>query len=156
MTINKRQIFIGIVILLTGTLVYIADRPIESTLFMSAFCPAISLYGKIPSIFGVFGNNLPALFHVFAFSLLTSGFVKAQKTTYLKICFFWVFINSLFELGQKFNSFANTMIPSGNIQSFFLNGTFDYLDIYAFIAGGILAYTFLRFTGNKESQYEKL
>lgn len=154
MGINKRQIITGIVILLTGTLVYVADRPIESTLFMSTFCPAISLYNKIPSVFGIFGNNLPALSHVFAFSLLTSGFVRARKTTYLIICLFWVFINSLCELGQKFNSFANNILPQGNLQSFFLNGTFDYLDIYAFIAGGTLAYTFLIFTGNKESQYE--
>lgn len=151
MTINKRQIITGIVILLTGTLVYLADRPIESTLFVRDFCPYISLYNKIPAIFGNFGHNLPALFHVLAFSLITAGFLNAQKTTYLKVCFFWVFINSLFEFGQKFSSFSSTLAPPGAIRSFFLNGTFDYLDVYAFIGGGTLAYTFLIFTGNKES-----
>ncbi len=150
MAINKTQIVTGIIILFTGALVYVADRPAESTLFMSIFLSKFSFYNKIPSVFGIYGNCLPAFTHVLSFSLLTAGFAEAKKTDYKAICFFWFFVNFICELGQKYSSFASKLIPAKNIQGFFINGTFDYLDILAFIAGGVIAYTFLIFTGNKE------
>ncbi len=150
MIINKTQIIAGIIILFSGTFVYVTDRPTESTLFMNTFLSKFSFYNKMPSVFGVYGNNFPALTHVLSFSLLTAGFAGAKKTNYKAICFFWFFVNCIFELGQKYSSFASKLIPAKSIQGFFINGTFDYLDILAFISGGIIAYTFLIFTRNKE------
>lgn len=150
MVINTKQILIGIIVLFAGALVYVTDRPAESSFFMNNFFPNFSLFEKIPGIFGLCGNNLPAFTHVLSFSLLTAGFTGTGKTDYKTICFFWFFVNSLFEVGQKYSYFVIKLTSIESLQLFFINGTFDFLDILAFIAGGIIAYPVLIFTGNKE------
>lgn len=150
MVINTKQLFIGFIVLLAGALVYVTDRPAASSYFMNTVFPVYSLFNGTPAVFGLLGNNLPAFAHVFSFSLLTAGAAGATKTDYRTICFFWVFINILFEIGQKYSFFVIKLTSVKSIQRFFVNGTFDYLDILAFLAGGVIAYPFLIFTGNKE------
>lgn len=147
---RRLNITTGIIVLFIGTFVYITDRPAESTVFINHYFNQFSFYNKVPDLFGQWGNNLPAFIHVFAFSLITAGVAGSKKTDYLKICFFWFFVNCIFELGQKYSDFAIKLIPAKSIHGFFINGTFDYLDIIAFATGAIIAYTLLIATIEEE------
>lgn len=155
---NKFQVATGLTALFFGVLVYAVDRPGESVFFINKLNYNISLYNKVPSLFGSMGYNLPAFIHVFSFSLLTAGLIVPDKYRYFYICIFWFLTNSLFELGQKYHILATKILPDwlenvpvlSNTQSFFTNGTFDYFDIIGFAVGGIAAYALLILTGKKE------
>ena len=147
---RQTQTLIGVIILFAGVLVYITDRPAESAMFINNFAPDLSLYNRMPLLFGVTGNNLPGFVHTFSFSMITAGAFGNTKTDYKTICLFWFAINSLFELGQKYNHIAIKLSPAKAMHPFFLNGTFDLFDIVAFALGGLTAYALLVTLGKKE------
>ncbi|MBW2640670.1 MAG: hypothetical protein JRE10_11080 [Deltaproteobacteria bacterium] len=144
--INIRQILIGATVLLVGTLVYLVDRPPDQTYFVYISPFNISLFKTPPSLFGLIGNSLPSLIHVFSFILITAGFLSCQK----KCC--------IFELGQKFKPWSSTIVPdwfSGkvfleNSKNYFLCGTFDYFDLAAITMGTVIAFFVLLFTNKGE------
>ena len=72
--INTTQLMIGVGGLIIGSLVYIIDRPPEQTYFINNSKIPLSLYNAVPNIFGIVGNSLPDLLHVFSFILITAGF----------------------------------------------------------------------------------
>lgn len=109
--VNKRQILIGAVGLLIGTLVYLVDRPPDQTYFIYNSSIDISLYNTFPNLFGYIGNSLPAFIHVFSFILITAGVISCQKRDYLIICMSWFILDCAFELGQKYNTWSSRVIP---------------------------------------------
>jgi len=147
-TANKSQILIGLTGLLIGTLVYIVDRPPDQTYFVYCSPFNISLFKVLPIFFGTLGNNLPTFIHVFSFSLLTAGFISCQKRGSLIICMGWFLVDSAFELGQEYYSWALEIIPDWfaeipfleNTKSYFVHGTFDYYDLAAITIGAVIAY----------------
>ena len=149
--INRLQVLIGIAGLLTGSLVYLIDRPPNETYFIYSNTSSISLYNTLPNFFGLIGNNLPAFIHVSSFILITAGLVSCQKRGCFITCLSWLLLDFAFELGQKFKTVPLKIIPdwfSGipfleNTKMYFLRGTFDVLDLVAIALGTVAAYFFL-------------
>ncbi len=106
-TVNTRQILIGLVVLLLGSLVYLVDCPPDQTYFISNFGINISLYNLLPNLFGITGNSLPDFVHPFSFILITAVLVACKKRDYLIICLIWFLVDCVFEFGQKFNSWSS-------------------------------------------------
>jgi hypothetical protein len=159
---NRLQILIGIVFLLIGGLVYLADRPPDLTYFVYRFDTILSLYKILPNLFGFLGNWLPDFIHVFSFILITAGIVSCGKKGYLLISFGWLIIDCGFELGQKYNSLIPRIIPDffkgipilEAIDGYFCAGTFDYYDIIAIFLGTTAAYFILLTTMERTKIYE--
>ena len=147
-SVNKTQVFIGVIGLFIGLLIYLTDRPPDSAYFIYATSTRISLYGVLPHLFGAFGSSLPALVHVFSFSLITAGLLSCKKKGCFIVCLAWFIIDFVFELGQKFDVQSARIVPDlfagipflQNTKNFFLQGTFDPLDFVAMAIGGMTAY----------------
>ena len=157
--INRIQILIGIVGLLLGSLVYLVDRPPDQTYFVSSSSVDISLYSSLPNLFGFIGNSLPAFIHVFSFILVTAGLISYRKRGYLIICLWWFLVDCAFELGQEFTTWSLKMIPDWfaglplleNTVGFFLQGTFDFIDLAAITLGSTIAYFALLATNKRRA-----
>jgi multisubunit Na+/H+ antiporter MnhC subunit len=160
MKVNWNQILIGLVFLLFGMLVYLIDRPPEQTYFLNNYFK-LSLHNYLPPLFGNFASNLPAFVHVFSFILITSGLVARKKQDYIIICVGWSVIDSTFELGQRFDAGISTIIPAWfanvpfleNTRNYFVQGTFDVIDLTAIAIGTALAFITLQITFNREEFY---
>jgi len=156
--INRVQILIGLAGLIAGLFIYLIDRPPEQTYFIYRIAK-ISLYNILPDLFGSIGNYLPAFIHIFSFILITAGLLCRQKRGCLIICLSWFLVDCVFELGQKFNNLALKIIPDWflgipfleNTESYFLQGTFDVIDLVAIAFGAIISYLILLTTGIEES-----
>lgn len=161
--INRVQIFIGVAGLILGSLVYLIDRPPDQTYFVYISKINISLFNAFPNLFGVLGNSLPDFFHVFSFILITAGLLSFKRRGYVIICLSWFFVDSAFELCQKFNKLPLKIIPDWfegipfleNTKNYFLQGTFDFLDLAAIAFGTLIAY-FVLLTTNKSKRGEIL
>ena len=161
--VNVLQILIGITTLLVGLLVYLIDRRPDTTYFLAGWAKDISFYDRIPNMFGPVGSNLPAFAHVFSFILITAGILGSRKRECLFICLFWLLIDGAFEMGQRYSSIPLKMIPDSfyeipfleNTANFFRLGTFDYLDLIAFLFGTVFAYIILTITMERRKDYEK-
>jgi hypothetical protein len=156
--INFSQIFIGLFVLLFGTLVYVVDRPPDQTYFLYKSFVNISLHNTLPNLFGFVGNSLPSFIHAFSFILITAGLLHCQKRGCLIICACWFLVDCAFELGQKFNLWSSKIIPDWfggilfleNTKNYFTRGTFDYFDLTAIIIGAIAAYFVLLYTRQRK------
>ena len=152
---NKKQIIIGLAVLFIGALIYLIDRPPDHTYFIYSSPINISLSNIIPNLFGFVGGSLPEFIHVFSFILITAGLIFCNKRGYLIICLSWFLVDSAFELGQTFNNLALKIIPDWfvgipfleNTENYFLQGTFDFLDLAAIALGAVIAYVALLITG---------
>ena len=155
---NKTQILIGLIGLLFGSLIYLIDRPPDQTYFVYNSPINISLFNIIPNIFASIGNSLPEFIHVFSFILITAGLIFCQKRGYLIICLSWFLVDCAFELGQKFNTWSSRIIPDWfagipfleNTENYFLQGTFDFIDLAAIASGTAIAYFVLQITNKKK------
>jgi len=145
---NWLQIWIGLLVLVIGSLVYIVDRPPGQTYFIHESRFDISLYDTLPNLFGAIGNILPNFSHVFAFILITAGILSTGETGYMVVAVFWFLMDILFEFGQKFGHAAANQVPAWfesipfleNTSIYFKNGTFDWLDMAAILTGSACAY----------------
>lgn len=154
--VNKTQMLMGLTALLAGFLLYFLHRP-PDTYFVS-FIKAndASPYG-IPISLRAFVGALPSFLHVFAFSLIIGGLLSCRQRAYLIICSTWLFMNVLFEVGQRHAVSASEMIPIWfgevfvleNMRNYFLNGTFDFFDLAASFTGSVAAYCILTLTIQK-------
>ncbi|PIE70203.1 MAG: hypothetical protein CSA22_09045 [Deltaproteobacteria bacterium] len=152
--VNPRQCCIGLAALLTGTLVYVVDRP-PTTYFVEKW--SLSLYGVVPNLFGVLDRSLASFLHIFAMILLTAGVGVMTRRGYVGVCSFWLTVEVLFEWGQAHGRRVAAFIPSGwdgipfleSAKSYFVNGSYDPWDMAAFLLGtAAAAYVLIR-TGPK-------
>jgi hypothetical protein len=161
--INKLQISIGVVFLVIGSLVYLIDRPPESTYFVYRYLPILNLHNILPNIFGSLDGSLPDFVHVFSFILITAGILTCGKRGYLIVCCSWLLIDCAFKLGQKYPSLALKMIPAWfssipileAAKGYFHKGTWDINDIIAMFLGAAIAYFVLLITMKKGEGHEK-
>ena len=157
--INISLILIGVAGLVLGSLVYLIDRPPDQTYFVYSSNINLTLFNAIPNLFGVIGNSLPDFLHVFSFILITAGLISCRKRGCLIICLSWFFVDSAFEVGQKFNIWSSRIIPDWfagipffeNTKNYFLQGTFDFIDLAAIAFGTAMAY-FVLLTTNKNKR----
>ena len=158
--INGVQIFIGLAGLILGSLVYLIDRPPNQTYFVSISKINISLFNAFPNLFGVLGNSLPDFLHVFSFILITAGLFSFTRRGYVIICLSWFFVDSAFELCQKFNKLPLKIIPDWfegipfleNTKNYFQKGTFDMVDLVAIVVGTAVAYFVMILTTRKKRE----
>lgn len=157
-SIHWFQIQIGLLVLLIGVFVYLADRPPGDTYFVSRSPFGISLYQVFPGFFGSIGRNLPAFAHAFAFIVITAGWMACDKKGYGIIALGWFLVDGAFEIGQRHGTIVMEYVPGWfngipfleNTQNFFRRGTFDWMDLLAVLAGSISAYVFLIITRNRK------
>lgn len=158
--INRVQILIGVAGLILGSLVYLIDRPPDQTYFVYISKINISLFNTSPNLFGVLGNSLPDFLHVFSFILITAGLFSCKRRGYVIICLSWFFVDSAFELCQKFNKLPLKIIPGWfegipfleNTKNYFQKGTFDMVDLVAIAVGTAVAYFVMIFTTSKRKE----
>lgn len=158
--INMRRILPGIMLLLTGVLIYLIDRPPADTYFLAHLPLNPIFYGQYPNVFGFLGDFLPSFLHAIGFILLTAGIVASDKKAYGAICIFWLVINAGFELGQKYSSHVAARVPEWfegifileNTSSYFINGTYSNLDMASIIVGAGIAYLVLLYTEEKRGE----
>ena len=157
---NKANIYfilIGSFALLIGALVYYVDRPPDQTYFVNRYSEDLSMHDRIPNLFGIVGQSLPDFIHVFSFILLTAGISSCGKRGYRVICLSWLLIDSAFELGQKYLKQPLENLPDWFdgipilevIKSYFILGTFDYIDLLSIVLGTLAAYIILIRTTEK-------
>ena len=153
---------IGMTGLLSGTLLYLFNRPPDHIYFIKKIGLDIFAPQTRYVLFSGLANNFPSFIHVFSIILITVGFLSCHKSKYLPVCLAWFLIDSLFELGQRFGKLYADIIPDSlygipfleNTKNFILKGTFDYMDMAAIAFGAVAAYlvllTFKR-RGGKDS-----
>ena len=148
-------VLIAIAALAVGLLVYLFDRRPEHVYFLShGFALAHALY----SLFGVVGNYLPTFVHVYAFILLTVAVAGSTQARLIGICAAWFVIAALFECAQL-PAIAGSIavaLPAwfarvpilDNTAAYFLDGTFDVLDLLSIVLGTAAAYFTVALTRN--------
>jgi hypothetical protein len=155
--INLRRILLGLLCLLTGTLVYLIDRPPDQTFFVRLMPASFSLYGVCSPLFGPLGNVLPDFLHVVAFILLTAGVLNCGRSGSLAVCLFWLAVDGGFELGQKYSTQAAGLVPDWfdgvflleKTRDYFRNGVYSNHDMIAIVIGVAVAYLILIFSQDK-------
>jgi len=154
--INIRQFVIGFTVLIFGLVFYILFRD------QTYFTQKLNIENvQLPyNAGGVIWNSFPSFVHVFSFSMITASLIKDSKFMYFIVCTIWLIINCIFELSQKYKAFALGITPSWfesipfleNTKNFFLNGTFDVMDIFSIFAGAITAFYVLTITAKRRSK----
>ena len=155
--INKTQIVIGVGVLFLGSFIYLVDRPPDQTYFVKSSPVNISLFNTVPTVFGFIGGSLPGSIHVFSFILITAGLLFCNKRGYRIICLSWFLLDASFEIGQYFPTWPSKIIPDWftgipflkNTESYFLHGTFDFIDLAAIAFGTLIAYVVLLATNKR-------
>ena len=157
---SRTQLLAGVFLLLLGSLIYVIDRSPDQVYFTRYFGIHLKLWAADTRLLGALGLRLPSFFHVLSFSLITGAFFARGNMRYLAVCLFWVLVNVLFELGQKYKDLAVNMTPDffkhipflENTRAYFLNGTFDGYDLLAFFIGALAGFGLLLITGRDGTQ----
>jgi len=146
---NFFLLMLGLSGLLFGLMGYILSRTMDSThlgIMISSF------FGNLPfriNDYGIIGGVLPEFLHPFALALITMAlFPQAKRKARAVICAFWLIVDLFFEIGQCFGyQIAQSMariLPHSRVSeiliNYFVNGTYDNLDIFAIWAGVISAF----------------
>ena len=147
-----RQVSVGVLVLLLGSLVYVLDRPPESVPFFDT----INFSHLVPNFFFPLGGNLPAFAHAFAFSLLTAAWLGGRRHHALYACGFWFSVDCLFELGQHpvlapqfsqlFPDHFDAISILKHVEMYFVFGRFDNWDLVSIALGASTAYLFVLWT----------
>lgn len=142
---NIRQIAIGLLALLAGTLVYVFARPGGAVLLPD--CLTLCAHPP-PSAW--FLGPLPSFAHTAGICLLMAGVLSAGRKVGAWICASWSMVEALFELGQhpRAATWITDRLPLwfdhtpilGLTRNFFLRGNFDPFDLAATFIGAVFAY----------------
>jgi hypothetical protein len=108
---EQKQIIVGLLSLLLGSMIYLVDRSPSQTYFVSRFGSVITLSHVLPPLFGYLAGSLPAFIHVFAFALLTTGILACERKGCIAACVVWLSVDVGFELGQKFGVWSSSLVP---------------------------------------------
>ena len=136
------QIIAAFVALSLGLMIYLLSRDPQQVYFLS-YIKALQNGSKKP---GILSDFLPSLLHTYAFVLLTVAVLSASLAQTRLTCIFWFFLEGMFEIGQHKAIADHLSEYLGSIHfpevsaEYFLNGTFDLLDIVAIAIGACMAY----------------
>jgi hypothetical protein len=136
------QVAIALAALLAGVFIYLAERSGLDVYFLPDGWQAVWPMSWL-------GQHLPSFLHTFAFAMLTAAVLAPARYAAIISCAFWVLVNSLLEVGQR-ESIATEIsghTPAWfldwpvleNVNSYFLFGTFDSIDIAFVVIGGATA-----------------
>lgn len=140
-------IALGFIVLIAGTLVYLADRPSGTAYFVNRSPVPLHFTSGFPHLFGSIGFYFPSFAHVLSFSLMTGGVLACRKMGGIFVCLGWFGVDGLFELGQKYGASVAAYVPGWfkgipfleNTGNYFRFGTFDPRDIAAAAVGALAA-----------------
>jgi hypothetical protein len=137
---------LGVFLLVLGVSVYLLDRSWQQL----AIADLIPLSLSPSPVFGPLGGSLPSFVHVCAFAILTAALLEGGRRLNQWVCLGWLSVNVAFEVGQHpklAGSIANSVpdwfahVPILNqTPQYFLNGTFDPLDLLFATLGAVTAY----------------
>jgi len=158
--VNVLQVLTGLSVLILGVLFYYLFRSADQTYFFKFFSDSPNLKDSLSPGYILIGNSLPTFIHVIAFTVMTAGIITRQKRGYVNVCLFWFAVDCLFEVGQGLDTKIVEIIPGWfsdiifleNIKSYFLQGSFDYLDIFSIALGSFVSYVFLITTMQKRRE----
>ena len=158
--VNVLQVLTGLSVLILGVLFYYLFRSADQTYFLKFFSDSPNLKDFLSPGYILIGNSLPTFIHVVAFTVMTAGIIARQKRGYVSVCLFWFAVDCLFEVGQGLDTKIVEIIPDWfshivfleNIKSYFLQGSFDYLDIFSIALGSFVSYVFLITTIQKRRE----
>ena len=140
--VNSREILLGFVVLLLGSLVYLFIRPAAGLPFLPDYFPQLS---SSPPIASNLAQFFPAFAHTLGFGLLTAGVLATGPLGLAASVTAWALINLGFELGQHpsvslwivghltSEPGANRLMDS--VRCYFQQGTWDLGDVWAILAG---------------------
>jgi hypothetical protein len=149
----------GTLALLLALIFYVLGRA-DGTVYLLP----VQLTQILPTVGSVAAlGSLPTFLHVFSFVLLTVAVARPQSaTTCVAIACGWCIANVLFETGQHpgIAPLIDGVLPASfdslpileNIGPFFLNGTFDPLDVLAAVLGAVTSISFIFWMRNRESE----
>jgi hypothetical protein len=143
---HRREIRAALTALAMGVAIYLLERSGADLYLLPDSWQAVLPVSTL-------GNHMPSFLHVFAFAILTAVVLAPWRGAVMFSCLLWVVINSLFEIGQADAVAArisrSTPVWFGdwpfleNIDSYFLHGTFDPIDIGFAALGAVAAYLML-------------
>lgn len=160
--INKKQVLLGCLFLLAGTIEYLVSRPIGSTYFLTKLEPIQSFFHHVPNLYGKLGLFAPEFFHALAFCLISMAFFSTRKSR-ITICIVWFSVDSIFELGQKYGTQLVGYLPKWfetvpmleNLRNYLVNGRFDIYDLVAIGLGSLTAFFIGELLSKKGGGHEK-
>ena len=144
------SLVMAVVAMILGIVVYLLDRQPQTVYFMSEW---MALGDGQSSAFGLLGQHIPTFVHVYTFILLTMALVVPEeryRQYLIPVCIGWFLLDALFEIAQL-DFFAQRIVgwvPDWfanvpfleNSASYFINSTFDILDLLSIGLGAIAAY----------------
>ena len=147
----------GLFALFLGTLVYLTDRPPQSTYFVREWLSWTGLYNIWPDLFGWWDRSLASFLHVFSFIMITAGLVAPSPRSRLAVCLGWFTVDGLFEAGQHFDTLAVSLVPTWfdhwpfleTCRDYFSKGSYDPADMAAICAGALAGWLLLGATTKK-------
>ncbi len=155
------RLFTGFAGLSLGVLLYLSDRPPESTWFVQNYLHSSgeALHRILPDLFGTLDRNIASFLHTFSFTMITGAFVGESKTGCFMAAFIWCVVNVLFEVGQYFDTIVIRFIPDWfeqykflkTVDDYFIAGSFDLGDIVAIFAGALVGFTVLVYQNRQDS-----
>ena len=123
-----------------GPVIYAIPENLESWVFTLPLLSDIS-------------GSLPAFFHTFSFILLIAVVLNPSRAGLILTCFGWMSVELFFEIGQYpfFAWHLTEWVPAWFDDvpflevtgSYFLNGTFDPMDVYFILFGTAAAFLIL-------------
>ena len=155
--INKSQLFLGMISFVAGSWEYLANRPWNTTYFLTKFSFLEKYFHKLPGIYGSLGGNAPEFFHVLAFSLLSAGVASQNRRNRIIICLFWFGVDSSLELCQKYPALIHEHFIQhfsdsymiGLLDSYFRQGLYDKFDLLAIMLGSVTFFLLAELTSKK-------
>lgn len=142
--INWPQVATGGALLCIGVALYALARETPAW-----FLPTGLHANLLPAALSRLAGSIPTFAHTAALSLLTASIIGSSPGRAVAACAAWTMTNLLFELGQHASVrvwlvarlprwFDHTWLLD-QTRSYFLNGSFDYQDIFAAVLGGAVA-----------------
>ena len=138
-------LFLAALLLVVGVLVYAVDRG-GAAYFLTGWA---SSHGKA-ALFGPIGNHLPTFVHSLAVILVTAAVLRPWTHLLPAIVIGWFTVECLFEVGQisPLDGHVASAMPAWFDKvpvleagaDYFINGTYDPLDVLSIGLGAAAAY----------------
>ena len=146
--------------LVIGTMFYFVGRTEGSSYLQRKLAQADKFFHHVPNLLGRLGGSFPEFVHPFAFSLMAIGLLSRTRRSRLWICFIFLCMNVLFEIGQGCGSFIGEYIPHWcnrtflieNVDNYFSEGTFALTDLIAILLGSTLGFLVAELTLPKQGR----
>ncbi len=147
---------LGLGVLIFGVLVYLLDRQSDHVYFLYLLASWLPVTHPLGAFLGPLGNQFPTFAHVYAFILISSALLLWSRIGTIGLCAAWLIIDSAFEVAQHpaLAPWVAQAVPGWfagvpfieNTTGYFLNGTFDPLDLFSIAVGTIAAFVTIRLT----------